>query len=610
MSIAFNSDIAFTRRTHAFSPSSLPHLEAGSSENPPTGAIDFNHTTGLSDGIPLMTEPSLIEREQGGHYDQADEGHPMDLSGVPVHAQHHVFESVPPQEYTHDGLVDRPTNKNPLAGYHNVPFADLCSPERIYHHHGSQHPLRNHVIDASSLSVGIGNTSFNMESKPSPPISSSSSSRDGNQVFGYGSPIPYAREMSSSQGTIEDYGGRFGIVPLTLPSYSSTHSHEYDDIIPHQDPLGEVNALQAHTHENHCHPRFSSLNQPQSLPALPNRMRYPYRTAHLTGIQDTYISSYSSLAEWNGVSNFTVANSGSIYTNLASLANPGGTVPAPAFLTPGHTLSLMSNPAYVREFPIQRTPHSTVAFPWVDGAQRSSSANPQIYYRCPEPSAGGDGLPVRGHKSPGNQRIGGNSPTEVAFVPPHGPPPSSSSSLQTLPTLGRISLPPWKQPCPYGPKYGPKLPCNQLTYSRHPFKHWLVHVRDQLEAIRTNCLKLQDGSIIDTSEKWAMAMKYISDFCPSCHKTFPGPKEVRNHVLSSPECSTLVLCKYCAPGAGHRKGCAECSDLLRTLILRSYVQVVKEIGYRHPGDPDLQNTANRQVVEWAVEQDLEKREYD
>ncbi|KAF8524936.1 hypothetical protein BU17DRAFT_84517 [Hysterangium stoloniferum] len=601
MSIAFNSDIAFTRRTHAFSPSSLPHLEAGSSENPPTGAIDFNHTTALSDGIPLMTEPSLIEQEQGGHYDQADEGHPMDLSGVPVHAQHHVFESVPPQEYTHNGLGDRPTNKNPLAGYHNVPFADLCSPERIYHHHGIHSGITSlmpaHSVSALEIRASTWEAYRHLLSPVHPPVATAT------RCLIMDRPFPMLE-------TIEDYGGRFGIVPLTLPSYSSTHSHEYDDIIPHQDPLGEVNALQAHTHENHCHPRFSSLNKPQYLPALPDRMRYPYRTAHLTGIQDTYISSYSSLAEWNGVSNFTVANSGSIYTNLASLANPGGTVPAPAFLTPGHTLSLMSNPAYVREFPIQRTPHSTVAFPWVDGAQRSSSANPQIYHNCPEPSAGGDGLPVRGHKSPGNQRIGGNSPTEVAFVSPHGPPPTSSSSLQTLPTLGRISLPPWKQPCPYGPKYGPKLPCNQLTYSRHPFKHWLVHMRDQLEAIRINCLKLQDGSIIDTSEKWAMAMKYISDFCPSCHKTFPGPKEVRNHVLSSPECSTLALCKYCAPGAGHRKGCAECSDLLRTLIIRSYVQVVKEIGYRHPGDADLQNTANRRVVEWAVEQDLEKREYD
>ncbi|KAF8526185.1 hypothetical protein BU17DRAFT_62177 [Hysterangium stoloniferum] len=265
-----------------------------------------------------------------------------------------------------------------------------------------------------------------------------------------------------------------------------------------------------------------------------------HTTARMMGIQDTYISSYSSLAGWNG----------------------------------------------------------------------SSSANPQILNTGPEPSAGGDGLPVPGHRSPGNRRIGGNSPVEAAFISPHGPIPTFSSSLQTLPTLGRISPPPWEKPCPYGPKYGPKMPCNFSTYLRHPFKHWVVHVRDQLAAIRTHRLKLQDGSIINTSEKWEKGKKYISDFCPSCHKTFPRPREVRHHVMSTPECSKLALCKCCAPGAGHRKGCAECSDLLRTLIIRSYVQIAKEIGYSHPGDPDLQNIADRKVVEGAVEQDLEKREYD
>ncbi|KAF8526177.1 hypothetical protein BU17DRAFT_62169 [Hysterangium stoloniferum] len=186
---------------------------------------------------------------------------------------------------------------------------------------------------------------------------------------------------------------------------------------------------------------------------------------------------------------------------------------------------------------MQRTPHWPVAFPWVDGAHRSSSANPQILKTSPEPSAGGDGLPVPGHRSPGNRRIGGNSPVEAAFISPHGPIPTFSSSLQTLPTLGRISPPPWEKPCPYGPKYGPKMPCDFSTYLRHPFKHWVVHVRDQLAAIRTHRLKLQDGWIINTSEKWEKRKKYISDFCPSCHKTFPGPREVRNHVMSTPECS-------------------------------------------------------------------------
>ncbi|KAF8526184.1 hypothetical protein BU17DRAFT_62176 [Hysterangium stoloniferum] len=604
MDIGFNSDIESTHPAHAFfSSSSLPHLEAGSSENPPTGAIDLNHTTALSDGVPLVTESVFKEWEQWDQYYQPDEGHPMGFSGVPVHTQHHVFKSVPTQGYTHGGLMDRPANENPLAGYHNVPFADLGPPEPIYHHHGSHHghPLRNPVFDANSFSVGTGNTSWNMRRIPSPPISSSSSSSDRNQVFDYTS------EMTSSQVTIEDYSERFGIVPPALPRYSFTHGHEYDYITRHPDPLGEVYALQGHTQENYCYPGFSPLNQPY-LSALPNRRQSP--TAQLTGIQDTYISSYSSLAGWNGDSNSTVATSASISTNLASLPNPGGTVPAAAFTTPGRSLSLTTNPAYVHGFPMQRTPHWPVAFPWVDEAHRSSSANPTMLNTSPEPSAGGDGLPVPGHRSPGNRRIGGNSPVEAAFISPHGPTPTFSSSLQTLPTLGRISPPPWEKPCPYGPKYGPKMPCNFSTYLRHPFKHWVVHVRDQLAAIRTHRLKLQDGWIINTSEKWEKGKKYISDFCPSCHKTFPGPREVRHHVMSTPECSKLALCKCCAPGAGHQKGCAECSDLLRTLIIRSYVQIAKEIGYSHPGDPDLQNIADRKVVEGAVEQDLEKREYD
>ncbi|KAF8487962.1 hypothetical protein BU17DRAFT_72812 [Hysterangium stoloniferum] len=129
--------------------------------------------------------------------------------------------------------------------------------------------------------------------------------------------IPRVREPSSSQVTIEDYDERFGIVPPN----SSTHGNQF-------------------------------------------QIQSPYRTAHPTGMQEAYISSHSSLTGWR------VAVSGSMATNLASLVNPGSSDPAPAFSTPGHSLSLTSNPAYVHEFLTQQRPHWPAAFPWVDGEQR------------------------------------------------------------------------------------------------------------------------------------------------------------------------------------------------------------------------------------------------
>ncbi|KAF8524878.1 hypothetical protein BU17DRAFT_63051 [Hysterangium stoloniferum] len=478
MDNAFDGDIVSTRPAHAFSPSCLSHLE-----NPPTSAIDLDHTTAVSDGISLMTDPPFIGREQRGHYDSAAEGHPMGFSGVPV---------VPPHGYTRGGLVDI---------------------------------------------------------------------RGGNQVFDYGSFIPRVREPSFSQVTIEDYDEQFGTVPPTFP-YSSTHGNEF-------------------------------------------------QTAHPTGMQEAYISSYSSLAGWNGVSNSTVAVSGSMTTNLASLENPGSSDAAPAFSTPGRSLSLASNPAYVHQFLAQQTPHWPAALPWVDGEQRSSSANPQSYNLGPELSAGGDGLPVRGHGSPGNQRIGGNSPAEVASIFPHGLPPTSSSSLQSFPTQGRISPHPSKIPCPYGPKYSTPVPCYRSTYLRSPFKHWMVHIRDQLWAIRRWRLKLRDASIINTHKKHKSAQKYLSDFCPACNESFLTSREVRNHMMSSPQCSQFFCCKDCGTGAGRQEGCAECAHL-KSLIIRTYVQLCKEIGYSHPEHPDLSESDNERAAEMAVqsgvEQDLKNRE--
>ncbi|KAF8524903.1 hypothetical protein BU17DRAFT_63075 [Hysterangium stoloniferum] len=345
-------------------------------------------------------------------------------------------------------------------------------------------------------------------------------------------------QPSSSQVTIEDYDERFGIVPPN----SSTHGNQF-------------------------------------------QIQSPYRTAHPTGMQEAYISSHSSLTGWR------VAVSGSMATNLASLVNPGSSDPAPAFSTPGHSLSLTSNPAYVHEFLTQQTPHWPAALPWVDGEQRSSSANPTNYKSGPEPSAGGDGLPVRGHGSPGNQLIDGNSPAEVASIFPHGLPPTSSSSFQSFPTQGRISPHPSKIPCPYGPKYSTPVPCYRSTYLRSPFKHWMVHIRDQLWAIRRCRLKLRDASVINTHKKHKSAKKYISDFCPACNESFLTSREVQNHMMSSPQCSQFFCCKNCGTGAGASGG---------------------EIGYSHPERPDLSESDNERAAEMAVqsgvEQDLKNRE--
>ncbi|KAF8526179.1 hypothetical protein BU17DRAFT_62171 [Hysterangium stoloniferum] len=520
MDIGFNSDIESTHPAHAFySSSSLPHLEAG-----PVRIHPRVLSTSTIRRMAFHSLQSLSLKSRNSVVNMTKQMKVTLWASV----------SVPPQGYTQGGLVDRPTHENQLRV--TITFRLLIWVPRNPFIITTvlmmgMHPLRNPVFDANSFSVGTGNTSCNMRRIPSPPISSSSSSRDRNQVF------VYTSEMASSQVTIEDYSERFGIVLPALPSHSFTHGHEYDYITPHPDPLGEVYALQAHTQENYCYPGFSPLNQPQCLSALPNRRQSPYRTARLTGIQDTYISSYSSLAGWNGDSNSTVATSASISTNLASLPNPGGTVPAAAFTTPGRSL-------------------------------RSSSANPQILNTSPEPSAGGDGLPSQDTGAP---EIGGSAGIHPLRL------------LSYLPMVQHQHFP------------RPSKPYPPLAAYLHLRGKSLAHMglntspRCHLAAIRTHRLKLQDGWIINTSEKWEKRKKYISDFCPSCHKTFPGPREVRNHVMSTPECSKSSSANIAPQERG--------------------IGRAKEIGYSHPGDPDLQNIAAREVVEGAVEQDLEKREY-
>ncbi|KAF8524902.1 hypothetical protein BU17DRAFT_63074 [Hysterangium stoloniferum] len=125
--------------------------------------------------------------------------------------------------------------------------------------------------------------------------------------------IPRVREPSFSQVTIEDYDERFGTVPPTFP-YSSTHGNEF-------------------------------------------------QTAHPTGMQEAYISSYSSLAGWNGSSSATQQITNQVLNRrqeaMAFLSADTG-APATSGLAGIHPLRLLLSFSMVYR---QHYPRPSKAFP-------------------------------------------------------------------------------------------------------------------------------------------------------------------------------------------------------------------------------------------------------
>jgi len=276
-------------------------------------------------------------------------------------------------------------------------------------------------------------------------------------------------------------------------------------------------------------------------------------------------------------------------------------------------------------------------FTWVDGF---APANQEHYNTGPEPSAGNNGFPIGRHGSPGNHRVGGHPSADASFTAPwcsespptfspnpkgkarecakgllasspythkkagrpkplksasRPPAPFPSSSSQHLSVVKRTPA-----PCPYGPKLCSPRACSLKTFLRQPFQHWMVHMLDELAAIRMLRPTFQNHWVINTEVKYWMAEKYHTNFCPNCHNTFLGQNQVINHLMYSPECSQCVPCHCCAPGDQ-----LKCEHCVRHFIIRSYLELAGEIGFVPPNGRSLYHNPN-----WrAVKEDLTAREW-
>jgi len=160
--------------------------------------------------------------------------------------------------------------------------------------------------------------------------------------------------------------------------------------------------------------------------------------------------------------------------------------------------------------------------------------------------------------------------------------------------------------CRHGTGYYCKRPCSLVTVLKEPFAHFMYHVRDELMAIRLGAMVLKNGRIINTNVRQETAKKYNTDFCPACHQIFPGPKQVRDHMVCSIECSKSARCNDCTMEAEPRLECTECAELCRKLICRTYLELATQMGYCPPVYLELFNSADEE----AVQRDLDERETD
>ncbi|KAF8521249.1 hypothetical protein BU17DRAFT_65011 [Hysterangium stoloniferum] len=370
----------------------------------------------------------------------------------------------------------------------------------------------------------------------------------------------------------------------------------------------------------------------------PSHPQQPYNITSPFGIQQSgraAISSYSSLSGWNGVSNSTATSSSSTSSlNLGSTVHPT----APAFTNQGRSDSLTSGSGYRHEILRQDWPPASIR---VDEMHKSVLANPQNI-RDPELLAGSDSLPGHRQGSGNNQRAGEYSSTHLSELAPVFPPRKEKVLNRDLPKQSQVrskaarvkrSLPrpskkrppksqsfdspskflsallemipnPMIISCPYRIKHSSNRPCSLATVFKKPFPHWLVHMRDELKAIRFGHMELQHGQIVNTDVKMRIAERINTEFCPGCQQTFSGPQQVREHVKRSRECSKLARCQDCVIEAEPRLECAECAELQQKLICKTYLDLAMEIGYGPPVYLDRYNRAD----ERAVQQDLDKRE--
>ncbi|KAF8519479.1 hypothetical protein BU17DRAFT_65888 [Hysterangium stoloniferum] len=337
------------------------------------------------------------------------------------------------------------------------------------------------------------------------------------------------------------------------------------------------------------------------------------------------MSSYSSFGGWNGVSHFENASPCSPSTlsgpNIATHVSPSTMSPWSGTTAPEYTQT--------------------------GRLGRGAPANQTSYNLGPEPHTGGNSLPACSHWNHNNERVCGHSPANppsLTFIPlgpelkpklktrnhraktslvgpkgrrgkepkplPKSSFPSSSSPTSWPPSSTHTALHPSKVPCPYGDMHCKKTVCSLATVLAHSLRHWVVHVRDELQAIANKTIKLCDGRIVNTHQKYRAAEQYLTHFCPTCHKAWSRAEQVRNHIQDNIECSMLAYCGGC-------KGCNECYNCLvgdfrcenckpcakrrRELISGAYLQLAKTLGYRPPRRLDINLISEVEVQEQELE---------
>ncbi|KAF8521218.1 hypothetical protein BU17DRAFT_88118 [Hysterangium stoloniferum] len=366
---------------------------------------------------------------------------------------------------------------------------------------------------------------------------------------------------------------------------------------------------------------------------------------------NTSIPSYYSLGGWNGgFSNSTTTMSATTRPSDSSsiCMNPwSNTAAAPDFTQTGHSVNLISFPTHSQEVSREQAPNWPSAVAWVDGAHTRAPANPRFHVIGSEPRTESKSFTVCGNRSRNKKRVSGHPPANAFVFGPHGskpqqkqkalnkrakrvllgpkcprgialkhspkPSPSSSSPASSWSSThtGLISS---EVPCPYGNMHCGKTVCSLATVLDHALRHWVVHVRDELRAIRNHTIKLCDGRIITTEHKRRIAEQYFTHFCPNpaCHQTWSRADQIRTHIRNSRECSLLAYCgvcegcgecQNCLAGDAQCQNCKKCAKLRRQLISGAYLTIAKELGYVPPARLDRIFILDEE----AQEQELEER---
>ncbi|KAF8519477.1 hypothetical protein BU17DRAFT_65886 [Hysterangium stoloniferum] len=415
----------------------------------------------------------------------------------------------------------------------------------------------------------------------------------------YFSAPPLRRNEDSYQG------GRDLCIPGTPSDFFTGTSPNCDTMFDYRS-FPQSTLLRSHKYS----PSPSNL-QPHTI--LPNYSQVPSNILYPVGVEpqgNMSMSSYSSFGGWNGVVNFEDASPGShntlsgpsIATHVSpSMMSPWSGTTAPEYTQTGRLGSFTLYPCYTQVALEEQTSNRPPAFTRVDEAHTYgllSELKPQSKTRNHRAKTSLVGPKGRRGKEP--KRL------------PKSSFPSSSSRTSWPPSSTHTALHPSEVPCPYGDMHCKKTVCSLATVLAHSLRHWVVHVRDELQAIANKTIKLCDGRIVNTHQKYRAAEQYLTHFCPTCHKAWSRAEQVRNHIQENVECSMLAYCGGC-------KGCNECYNCLvgdfrcehckpcakrrRELISGAYLQLANMLGYRPPRRLNINLISE---VE-AQEQELEGR---